>query len=447
MKKLLALVLAALMVLGVVSAFADEAPTKNIPELTKEPLHILLWDIATEGLGKKVQEDAVRRFMEAYPNITVEQVHQQNDTYKSQLQIALSAKEGQPDMYIHWGGGPMAEYYKSGCVNDITEMYAKYDHPEFIDAAVAQSSYDGKMLAIPFGGLSGCDIFYNKDVFEACGITEVPTTIEELEADCEKIKEAGYIPFSLANLPRWTGSMYYMYLVARRSGNAEFDAAYDGTGSFTSPAFIYAGEKIQDWVNKGYFNPGFNSMAPDNNDDRNMLIQGQAAMMLHGSWQVSGIKNEDEEFYNASLGTFRFPIDTEAEAAGVPQNVEIGTAIGNGFSFNCWLDAEHTQVDQEKLDACYVLATQFYNDEIYNAMQVEGGGTPSIKGYDKTDDPNLKVVIDTFFNASNVQLWYDQYLPASVTEVHQDMMGELFGLTKTPEEVGQAQDEAMAKAR
>ena len=445
MKKLVALVLAVLMVLTAVSALAEGG--KNIPELTKEPMTILLWDIATEGLGKRVQEDAVKRFMEAYPNITVEQVHQQNDTYKSQLQIALSAKEGQPDMYIHWGGGPMAEYYKSGCVNDITELFNTYDHPAFIDAAVAQSTYDGKILSIPFGGLSGCDIFYNKDVFAAAGIENVPTTITELEECCEKLKAAGYYPFALANLPRWTGSMYYMYLVARHSGNAEFDAAYDGTGSFTSPAFIYAGEKIQDWVKKGYFNDGFNSMAPDNNDDRALLIQGQAGMMLHGSWQVSGIKNDDEEFFNESLGTFRFPIDEEAQAAGVPQNVEIGTAIGNGFSFNCWLDPEHTQVDEEKLKACYVLATQFYNDDIYNAAQVEGGGTPSIKGFDQTDDPNLKVVIDTFFNASNVQLWYDQYLPASVTEVHKDMMGELFGLTKTPEEVGQAQDEAMAKAR
>ena len=445
MKKLVAVILAVLMVFTAASVLAEGG--KNIPELTKEPMTILLWDIATEGLGKKVQEDAVNRFMEAYPNIKVEQVHQQNDTYKSQLQIALSAKEGQPDMYIHWGGGPMAEYYKSGCVNDITELFNTYDHPDFIDAAVAQSSYDGKILSIPFGGLSGCDIFYNKDVFAAAGIEAVPTTIAELEECCEKLKAAGYYPFALANLPRWTGSMYYMYLVARHSGNAEFDAAYDGTGSFTSPAFIYAGEKIQEWVNKGYFNDGFNSMAPDNNDDRALLIQGAAGMMLHGSWQVSGIKNDDEEFYNESLGTFRFPIDEEAQAAGVPQNVEIGTAIGNGFSFNCWLDPEHTQVDEEKLKACYVLATQFYNDDIYNAAQVEGGGTPSIKGFDKTDDPNLKVVISTFFDASNVQLWYDQYLPASVTEVHKDMMGELFGLTKTPEEVGQAQDEAMAKAR
>ena len=45
---------------------------------------------------------------------------------------------------------------------------------------------------------------------------------------------------------------------------------------------------------------------------------------------------DSREWYDANLGTFRFPIDEEAQAAGVPQNVEIGTAIGNGFSFNCW---------------------------------------------------------------------------------------------------------------
>ena len=47
---------------------------------------------------------------------------------------------------------------------------------------------------------------------------------------------------------------------------------------------------------------------------------------------------------------------------------------------------------------------------------------------------------------SNVQLWYDQYLPASVTEVHKDCMTELFGLQKTPEEIGQAHDAAMQAA-
>ena len=425
-----------------VGAAAEEA--KNIPELTSEPLTITLWDIATEDPTKSIQEDAVQRFMADYPNITVNQVHQMNDNYKQQLIVAMAANEC-PNMYIHWSGGPMAEYYKSGFVNDLTDLYNTYDHPDFIDAAIAQASYDDKILAIPFGGLSGCDIFYNKVIFEEVGL-EVPETIDELEEVCDKLIEAGYVPFSLANGSKWTGSMYYMYLVARHSGNDEFAAAYDQTGSFTSEAFIWAGEKIQDWVKKGYFNDGFNSLVTDNGEDRALLYDNTCAMMLHGSWQIRSITSDSAEWAQEHLGTFRFPKDAEAEAKGVPQDVEVGTAIGNGFSFNCF--KEDGSVDEDMLNACYVLATQYYNDDIYNERQMKENSTiPSIKGFEtQVEDPNNKVVIDVFFNASNVQLWYDQYLPASVTEVHKNCMTELFGLEKTPLEIGEEHDAAMKAA-
>lgn len=443
MKKFLAMMLALAMVLSL-AVFAS-AEGKNLPELTKDPLTIVLWDIATDEPGKSIQEGAVARFMADYPNITVEQVHAQNDTYKQNLIIAMSA-DTCPDMYIHWGGGPMAEYYQSGFANDLTEMYAKYDHPDFFDAAIAQASFDGKLLAIPFGGLSGCDLFYNKTIFEKCGI-EVPTTIDELEAACEVLKANGYTPFSLANGSKWTGSMYFMYLVARHSGNDQFDAAYTQSngGSFTSEAFIWAAQKIQDWVQKGYFPEGVNSMITDDGQDRQLMYTEQCAMMLHGSWQVRSMQADSQEWYDANMSLMAFPKDAEAEAKGVPQNVEVGTAIGNGFSFNCW--KEDGSVDQTKLDACYVLATQYFNDDTYNAEQLATGTVPSIKGFEKgVEDPSNAKVIDIFFNASNVQLWYDQYLPASVTEVHKDCMIDLFGLTKTPEEIGQAHDAAMQAA-
>ncbi|MBQ0166118.1 MAG: extracellular solute-binding protein [Treponema sp.] len=457
---LIAAVLAVTMITGCTGKSSDskaaeattaQAPAKkqtdgkNVPVLTTEPMTIILWDISTENPGKAADEAAVQRFMADYPNITVKQVHQLNDNYKQQLVVAMSSGQA-PNMYIHWGGGPMAEYYKSGFVNDITEMYAKYDHPAFIDAAVGQSTYDGKMLAIPFGGLSGCDVFYNKTIFANLGI-KVPETIDELEAACETLKANGITPFSLANASKWTGSMYYMYLVARHSGNAEFDAAYTqkNGGTFTSPAFIYAGEKIQEWVRKGYFPDGVNSLSADDNQDRALLYDGSAAMMLHGSWQVSGIKADSEEWYNENISVFRFPEDTAAKAAGVPQDVEIGTAIGTGFSFNCF--NKDGSVNQAMLDACYVLATQYFNDDIYNKTKMDTGTVPSIKGFNTNiDDPNNKTVIDIFFDASNVQLWYDQYLPASVTEVHKNCMTELFGLVKTPKEIGEAQDAAMKKA-
>ena len=445
-RKVLAAALTATMVGGMFSTVAGAEEAKNIPTLTTDPLEITLWDISTEDPSKTICEDAVARFTADYPNIKVNEVHQQNDNYKQQLVVAMSSKQA-PDMYIHWGGGPMAEYYKSGFVNDLTDMFNTYDHPDFIDAAVAQSSFDGKVLAIPFGGLSGCDIFYNKTIFEEVGI-EVPQTIDELEAACDKLLEAGYVPFSLANGSKWTGSMYYMYLVARHSGNDEFNAAYaqENGGSFTSEAFIWAGEKIQDWVEKGYFNEGFNSLVTDNGEDRALLYDNTCAMMLHGSWQERSIMADSQEWADANLGVFRFPEDAEAKEKGVPQNVEIGTAIGNGFSFNCW--KEDGSVDQEKLDACYVLATQYFNDDTYNEEQMTlAQAIPSIKGYeDKIEDPHMQYVADVFFNASNVQLWYDQYLPASVTEVHKNCMTELFGLDKTPEEIGQEQDAAMQAA-
>ena len=445
-RKVLAAALTATMVGSMFSTVAGAEEAKNIPTLTTDPLEITLWDISTEDPSKTICEDAVARFTADYPNITVNEVHQQNDNYKQQLVVAMSSKQA-PDMYIHWGGGPMAEYYKSGFVNDLTDMFNTYDHPDFIDAAVAQSSFDGKVLAIPFGGLSGCDIFYNKTIFEEVGI-EVPQTIDELEAACDKLLEAGYVPFTLANGSKWTGSMYYMYLVARHSGNDEFNAAYaqeDG-GSFTSEAFIWAGEKIQDWVKKGYFNEGYNSLTTDNGEDRALLYNNTCAMMLQGSWNVRNFVNDSQEWTDANLGVFRFPEDAEAREKGVPQNVEIGTAIGNGFSFNCW--KEDGSVDQEKLDACYVLATQYFNDDTYNEEQMTlAQAIPSIKGYeDKIEDPRMQYVADVFFNASNVQLWYDQYLPASVTEVHKNCMTELFGLDKTPEEIGQEQDAAMQAA-
>lgn len=332
---------------------------KNLPELTTEPLTILVWGTATEEPSKSQYEGAIARFMEDYPNITIELVNQQNDNYKQQLVVAMSSGQC-PDMYQHWGGGPMAEYYESGFVNDITEMYNTYDHPAFIEASIAQSTYEDKILAIPFNGLSGCDIFYNKTIFEEVGV-EVPETIDELEAVCDKLLEAGYTPFSLANSPGWTGSMYFMYLVARHSGNDEFDAAYTQEGSFTSDAFIYAGEKIQEWVEKGYFPDGVNSLSPDDSQDLALMYDNTCAMMLHGSWVATSMNTDNSEWYTTNIGAFRFPEDAEAAANGVPQDVEVGTAIGNGWSFNCW--NEDGSVDQTKLDACYVLATQYFNDD------------------------------------------------------------------------------------
>jgi raffinose/stachyose/melibiose transport system substrate-binding protein len=395
---------------------------------------ITLWDIATAEPAVTIQPAAVERFKAAYPNIKVDNTHIQNDTYKEKLVIAMSSGQC-PDMYIHWTGGPMNEYIDSGFAVPITDLMENYCDIPFLDAAMAQCTYKGEIYAIPYGGLSGSGIYYNKKIFEKLGLS-VPKTIAELEAACETLKANGYIPFSLANQSKWTGSMYFMYLATRYGGVDEFNKAVAGTGSFESDAFKYAGDMIQKWVKAGYFPEGVNSLSPDDGQDRQLMYTEEAAMMLHGTWQSGAMMGDNEEWYLESIGYFAFP---KLEGSSADQNIVVGTAVGNAFSINAG-------DDEDLRRACFVLATQFYNDDVYNQMQVESGGLPSIEGMgDNHPDACMLAAWNDFSSASNVQLWYDQYLPPEVSEVHKSTSQEIFGLTKTPEQANKELQEAMAK--
>lgn len=429
MKKMLALVLGALMVLSL-SAFSSAE--ESFPALTDEPITITLWDISTEEPTKSIHEAAVQRFMAAYPNVTVDITHTQNDAYKEKLIIAMSSGQC-PDMYIHWGGGPMIEYINSGFAADISELYDTLNPVEFLPSAVEQCKYEGSIYAIPYGGIGGCGIFYNKTIFETVGV-EVPTTISELEAVCDKLIEAGYVPFSLANGSKWTGSMYFMYLATRFGGTEAFASAVAGTGSFTDEAFMYAAETIQDWVQKGYFPEGVNSLSTDDGQDRQLMYQEKTAMMLHGSWLARSMAADQESWYKDNIDYFAFPA---LEGSDYDQTICVGTSIGNGFSFNI-------HDNDEKLKAAFILSTYFYNDDIYNQEQLDSNIIPSIVGMgDTIEDHCMQKIWADFSAAPEVQLWYDQYLPPEVAERHKDLCQDIFGLTMTPLEANQALQDAM----
>lgn len=416
------------------AAATTAAATDDTLKVPDKDMKIVLWDIATEDPANKIQQGAVDRFMADYPNVTVETTHIQNDTYKQKLIIAMSSGQC-PNMYIHWGGGPMNEYIDSGFAVPITDLMNKYNDVKFLKAAIAQSSYNGEIYAVPFGGLGGTGIYYNKNIYEKVGI-QVPNTIAELEANCEKLKAAGYIPFSLANQNKWTGSMYFMYLATRYGGVDAFNAAVAGTGKFTDDAFKYAGETIQKWINAGYFPEGVNSLNADDGQDRQLMYTEEAAMMLHGSWQSAAMKRDDETWYNDSIDIFAFPALDTSKA---DQSIVVGTSIGNGFNFN-------TKEDKDLLNTCFVLATQYYNGEQYNKEQLEAGTIPSIEGMgDTISDPCMQVIWKNFSAAGNVQLWYDQYLPPAVGETHKNTCQEIFGLTKTPDQANQDLQDAMQK--
>ena len=395
-----------------------------------ESKEIVYWNIGTESPDKDVIAKAVDKFnSETESGYTVTVVPTQNDTYKEKLVVAMSSGEC-PDMYSNWSGGPMYEYIDSGFGQPIDDLFnASEIKDKLMDAAVAQATYNDHVYAVPYQNVSLAGIFYNKEMFEKYGLSE-PKTLADLENICKTLKDNGITPFALANGSKWTGSMYFMSLAARYGGLEPFQKAVAGEGKFTDDCFIKAGEKIQEWVNAGYFPEGVNSLSEDDGQAKQLLYQETAGMLLCGSWYTGTFSSDSEDFYQ-KIDWFPFPA---IEGSDADATIQIGTVGDQFITFNC---------EGDKLAAAFECAEAHLSDEVID-FEIEKGKIPPVKGIEeKITDPVAKKIVETANNAPEIQLWYDQYLPPAVATAHLDGLQEVFGLTMTPQEAQDSMQKAM----
>ena len=390
---------------------------------------LTLWHIQTGEVATGIQA-AVDRFMEANPNYEVTVVQKQNDSYKTDLSLAINAGT-MPDIFITWGGQTMYDYVNEGLIYDITDlMNADGYKDKFLDAAIAQCTYNDKIVAVPVENVSVAGFFYNKAVFDQYGLTE-PATIADLEKICDTLVSNGVAPFALANATKWTGSMYFQYLATRYGGLAPFADAAAGKGSFENDAFVYAGKTIQDWVNKGYFSEGYNGMDDDSGQARMLFYNGNAAMDLMGSWFISNVTDESTMLEDDTLGFFPFPAKDDSTA---DQSLVLGTLGDNLYSVSA------KSADPE---GAFKVIQSLLDDQALVDRKAEGKIIP-IKDF-TSDNKITNEVLESLNKSSGVQLWYDQYLPSEVAEVHKDTSQEIFGLTMTPEDANAKLQAAMTE--
>jgi len=421
MKRILLIGLLVLLATGMV--FARGAQSSGGSANTLE-----IWHVQTDGDGPGTFQRAADRFTRANPDFKVNSVPILNDTYKQRIAVALAAGQT-PDLFLSWSGGPMYEYANNKQIIDLTSyMNANNYKNKFLDAAIAQGTYNGKIYGFPLTNVSVCSVFYNKEIFQRLNL-QVPTTIRELETVCDTLKRNNITPFALANKTQWTGSMYFMFLATRRGGTAPFIKGVDGTGSFTDPVFIYAGEKIQEWVNKGYFLPGFNGADWDSGQGRPPMYRGETAMLIMGSWFVSQAQSESPEFFS-KMGVFKFPRDEQG--VGDPNTV-VGT-VGDNFY--------HISANSKNPAKAFELLTYLIDDQAVQDV-LKDGKIPPVKGV-KIDNPLLAELFAQVTAAPDIQLWYDQSLSPDVAEVHKVTSQELFGLTMTPRDAAQKLQDAQA---
>lgn len=218
-----------------------------------EGVELTYWSMWTnvEPQGKALQEAAASFEEETGAKINFEW---KGRDIKNILSSALEANEKIDlfeDDYTR-----IAKNYKD-YVADLTAMadeagYADVSYQVFRDQATEWAGFLPCLTEQPTVG----GVFYNKDIFEASGITETPKTWDEFMAACQKMVDAGYQPLALDST---YAPFLFGYHLARTIGEPTTEElALNGNWS-SNPGVAKAGQDMIDFVNAGYLANG----APD----------------------------------------------------------------------------------------------------------------------------------------------------------------------------------------
>jgi ABC-type glycerol-3-phosphate transport system substrate-binding protein len=185
------------------AATATATAEASLPEIVPDPnlsaeLVVWGWDSAITTL-KEVEAD----FTAAYPNIKVEYIPQPPaDTYRN-LQLAVSAGAGAPDISVI-EDSHLAQFVELEALADITDQVAPY-RPLMNPYKWQAAELDGRTYAMPWDS-GPVAVYYRRDVFEKAGVD--PATIETWEDFYEAAKTIR----TEAGVPMWQNSK------ARNSG-------------------------------------------------------------------------------------------------------------------------------------------------------------------------------------------------------------------------------------
>lgn len=218
------------------------------------------------------------------------------------------ASDDAPDVFTSWPGGGFFPYVDSDYVMDLSDT-GIMDNVQ--DAARDQWKYnDGEYIAPLSYNCSG--IWVNEELFTQAGITEKPTTWDELIADCDKLQEAGITPFvTSAKEVSITDRQFQVFLASSMGDDYDAfeqdanDANVDENGSYAD-ALVSLGEKMVQI--EGYSQDDI--MGTDQDSATADFANGKGAMMIGGSWLNASITAANPDI---QISMMPIPGDTAEE--------------------------------------------------------------------------------------------------------------------------------------
>ena len=309
MKKRIALALAMAICLSLLCtvALADKVTVNFFHRWPNEPKNSYINSLIDE-------------FEAANPDIDIVADCVLNDSYKEKIRVLVST-DALPDVFFSWSGVFGENLTRSGRVLALDDVMARDSEwsSQIVEGQWAPFNYNGKQYGAPWS-MDGKAFFYNVDVFNELGI-EIPTTLNELYAVCEKLKENGYDePISAGFSAPWAVS-HYLGTICQRVVDPEVLAKdYTGGGDFSDPAYI---EALNIFKKLGEYMTS-DPCSVDHEFARNAFIMGVSPMCYMQLAEMKYMRDDEELNY----AFFNFPAGEDGKGdpgqlTGAPEGMMI----------------------------------------------------------------------------------------------------------------------------
>lgn len=271
---------------------------------------------------------AAERFQDEHPDVKVKFVDINGDSINVQGKLLLTGKDVPDVVEVNTGNASMGQLASQGLVENLTDEAKERGWDEKVPSSLsALARYDesgnagsGDWFGVPNTGIYFL-WYYNQAQFAEAGITEAPTSLEELEADFDVFLSKGQVPVSSNG--EYGLLQLWGQLVA---AEADRDTANDyqflkGDIKFAGSAFERGTKRLIDWIQAGYL--GDQLAAITQEQMQTAFSSGEYPMMANGSWYYS-LAEQDASF---DWGTFAFPEAALTEGASghlwaVPANAD-----------------------------------------------------------------------------------------------------------------------------
>lgn len=378
MKKLVALLMALIMVLSLTPVLAEEHEEVTLSVTA-------IWSADSEA-NKIPYLKTLEEFQKAYPWIKLEANQEEANQWKDKGET-LAQSDLLPDVFYWNAGGILKALVDSGDVMDMTPYLTDDIMARIEGGTLTDMTFDGKVYQLPYTKAVSM-LYCNTELFEKYDV-KIPETWEELLQAVEAFKKAGVTPMAVGGKDQWPTNMYVDIIALRFAGDAVCRAAYYKTegATFKTEGMEAGLAAFQQLVEMGAFPADAVSLSRDESEIP--YFNGEIPMYVHGQWFAGSLSKEMQQKVKAVV----FP----AVGRGFDNQLMGGAA--EGFCVSA-----HTEHPEEAF-----LLAQFLAEGLSRNGFIHGAGLPAWKAdfsaYTDELNPVMMQIVEATSTAESFLLW------------------------------------------